>query len=97
MDEPFADRGRIEQVGTPQEIYDAPINLFVAGFLNLHVRTPPISLVASRWMPGGEQFGDARIGVRPEDVEISRERDHGAVPGVVTDILRAMRRTREGG
>jgi ABC-type sugar transport system ATPase subunit len=82
------DRGRIEQVGTPQEIYDAPINLFVAGFLNLHVGTPPISLVASRWMPGGEQRPDAWVGVRHEDVEISSESHPGRVPGVVTDILR---------
>jgi multiple sugar transport system ATP-binding protein len=82
------DRGRIEQVGTPQEIYDAPVNLFVAGFLNLHVGTPPISLVAGRWMPGEEQHPDAWVGVRPEDVEISSERHPGRVAGVVTDVLR---------
>jgi len=29
-------RGRIEQVGTPQEIYDQPKNVFVAGFLSVH-------------------------------------------------------------
>ena len=31
------DRGRIEQVGTYQEIYDRPRNVFVAEFLNRHV------------------------------------------------------------
>ena len=81
------DRGRIEQVGTPQEIYDTPTNLFVAGFLNLHVGTPPISLVAGRWFPVWEQLENAWIGVRPEDVEISSERRDGGVPGIVTDIL----------
>jgi multiple sugar transport system ATP-binding protein len=27
------DRGRLQQVGTPQELYDAPRNIFVAGFI----------------------------------------------------------------
>ena len=48
------DRGRIEQVGTPQEIYDAPKNTFVAGFLNINTGAPPISLIDGRWMPQGE-------------------------------------------
>ena len=82
------DRGRIEQVGTPREIYDTPRNLFVAGFLNLHVGAPPISLVAARRMPAGDQLGDAWVGVRPEDVDISRERRDGGVEGLVADVLR---------
>src|SRR6266404_2801070 len=47
------DRGRIAQVGTPQEIYDTPKNVFVAGFLNLDVGAPPISLLDARAVPGG--------------------------------------------
>src|SRR5437667_2988953 len=31
------DRGRIEQVGTYEEIYNLPRNVFVAGFLNRHL------------------------------------------------------------
>jgi multiple sugar transport system ATP-binding protein len=34
-------RGRIQQMGTPMEVYRHPANLFVAGFLG----TPPMSLV----------------------------------------------------
>ena len=45
------DRGRIEQIGTPEEIYDEPKNVFVAGFLNLHIGAPPISLVDADSMP----------------------------------------------
>ena len=81
------DRGRIEQVGTPQEIYDTPTNLFVAGFLNLHVGTPPISLVAARWMPGEHQHAETWVGVRPEDVDISSAKSDGRVPGIVTEIM----------
>ena len=65
------DRGGIEQVGTPQEIYDSPKNVFVAGFLNLHTGSPPISLVDARCMPQGQRLGNVWVGVRPEHVEIA--------------------------
>src|SRR5262247_4531358 len=39
------DRGRIVQIGAYADIYENPRNLFVAGFLNRHVGTPPISLI----------------------------------------------------
>jgi len=81
------DRGRIDQVGTPQEIYDTPKNLFVAGFLNLHVGAPPISLLDARWMPCLGR-ADAWVGVRPEDVRISREPSEASVRGLVGDALR---------
>ena len=51
--------GRIEQVGTPLELYDRPANIFVAGFIgspamNFFVRTasrlaPSCSTTASVW------------------------------------------------
>jgi ABC-type sugar transport system ATPase subunit len=81
------DRGRIQQVGTPQEIYDTPTDLFVAGFLNLHVGTPPISLVASRWLPTGDPPANTWVGVRPEDVDISSARSDAGVPGIVTHVI----------
>jgi ABC-type sugar transport system ATPase subunit len=82
------DRGRIEQVGTAREIYDAPKNLFVAGFMNLHVGSPPISLVDARCMPPGLGLGDSWVGVRPEEVRVSRGRYEGSVRGLVADVLR---------
>jgi ABC-type sugar transport system ATPase subunit len=82
------DRGRIEQVGTPEEIYDAPKNLFVAGFLNLSVGTPPIGLIDAQRLPHAGGVGDAWVGVRPEDVVISHRAVDDGVRGVVADILR---------
>jgi multiple sugar transport system ATP-binding protein len=82
------DRGSIEQVGAAREIYDAPKNLFVAGFLNLHIGCPPISLIDARCMPGGVGPGDAWVGVRPEEVHVSGERHEGSVRGLVADRLR---------
>ena len=55
------DRGRIEQVGTPQEIYDAPKNTFVAGFLNINNGPPPISLIDGRRMPQGETLAQMLV------------------------------------
>ena len=82
------DRGRIEQVGTPEEIYDTPKNIFVAGFLNLHTGTPPLSLIDARCMPQGLGLGNAWVGVRPEDVQISSEEREGSVRGLVADKVR---------
>jgi multiple sugar transport system ATP-binding protein len=79
--------GRIEQVGTPTEIYTEPVNLFVAGFLNLHTGTPPLSLIEGRALPGGHGLDDAWVGVRPEDVAISREAREDGLPGTITGTL----------
>ena len=47
--------GRLEQVGTPEELYDEPANVFVGGFIG----SPPMSFL--RW-------DGALLGVRPEHV-----------------------------
>ena len=81
--------GRIEQVGTYQQLIESPVNLFVAGFLGL----PPMNL-----FPGGSVSGNkivlgevpidlpdrvlallqddqpVTLGVRQEAVEVSAER-----------------------
>jgi ABC-type sugar transport system ATPase subunit len=49
--------GRVEQVATPRELYDAPATAFVASF----VGSPPMSL-----LPDGDGF----VGVRPESVTL---------------------------
>ena len=42
------DRGRLQQVGTPQELYDAPRNVFVAGFIG----SPAMNLTRARLVEG---------------------------------------------
>jgi multiple sugar transport system ATP-binding protein len=79
------DRGTIEQVGTYQSIYTHPRNMFVAGFLNLHMGTPPINLLDARYLSEGQRLGDVWVGVRPEDVEISTERGAETVPGTIVE------------
>ena len=81
-------RGRIEQVGTFQELYDEPQNLFVAGFLNVHGDTPPINLLQARPSPAAPRRGPVRVGVRPEDVAVSTSAQPDGLPGVVASGVR---------
>ena len=82
------DRGQIVQVGTCQEIYDQPRNEFVAGFLNLDTGTPPISFIDAKYFPPGQSRENARVGVRPEDVEVCTAKRENSLQGVVVSILR---------
>ena len=66
--------GRIEQVGTPLELYRTPANLFVAGFIG----SPKMNLVDGAV---AERFDAATIGVRPEHLQLSTE--SGDWPGTV--------------
>jgi len=60
-------RGNIEQVGSPLELYRTPRNLFVAGFIG----SPRMNFVS-----GAEagKYEAAAIGVRPEHVSISADK-----------------------
>ncbi|HHS94123.1 MAG TPA: ABC transporter ATP-binding protein [Rhodobacterales bacterium] len=55
--------GRVEQVGSPMELYNNPTNQFVAGFLG----SPAMNFLPAALV----QTGDTRtIGLRPEDLQI---------------------------
>jgi multiple sugar transport system ATP-binding protein len=58
--------GRIEQYGSPLELYERPANLFVAGFIG----SPKMNLLGREV---AEQFGAATIGVRPEHITVARD------------------------
>ncbi len=59
-------RGNIEQVGSPLELYHKPRNLFVAGFIG----SPKMNFVSGQY---AAQFGAHTIGVRPEHMLLSTE------------------------
>jgi sulfate transport system ATP-binding protein len=89
-------RGRIEQQGTPAEIFDRPANPFVMDFLG-HV-----NVFHGRLEGGRAQFGDFAVEVadaggpdgsavrgyvRPHEIELSRTGNgHAALPGKVRSI-----------
>ena len=57
------DQGRLVQVGTPREIYENPVSLYVAGRLGLpRINTLPADLFA------GAPSGATIIGLRPEHI-----------------------------
>ncbi len=66
--------GVIEQVGSPLELYRAPQNTFVAGFIG----SPRMNLLDG---PAAAGYGAHTIGIRPEHIAISTEA--GDWPGVV--------------
>jgi multiple sugar transport system ATP-binding protein len=55
--------GRIEQVGSPLDLYHSPVNLFVAGFIG----SPKMNLIDG---PEAAKHGAATIGIRPEHLDI---------------------------
>ena len=76
--------GVLQQVGTPRDLYAAPVNVFVAGFIG----SPAMNLFEVDVVEGGLRFGSATvkldretqaaitakratIGIRPEDVVVS--------------------------
>jgi multiple sugar transport system ATP-binding protein len=58
--------GRIEQYGSPLELYERPSNLFVAGFIG----SPKMNFVT-----GAEagRYGAHTIGIRPEHLRLARD------------------------
>ncbi|MGG6267431.1 ABC transporter ATP-binding protein [Leptolyngbya sp. AN03gr2] len=79
------DRGKIQQIGTPQQIYDRPINRMVATFLG----SPPMNLIpalltGSEVQIGGQSFsiapnlpsGQSDLGIRPEHISVNAQEPH---------------------
>ncbi|NBO52054.1 MAG: sn-glycerol-3-phosphate ABC transporter ATP-binding protein UgpC [bacterium] len=76
--------GRLQQVGTPQELYDLPVNRFVAGFIGSPAMNLLEATVDGRRVQSGEitiEIDDARatalkgrttvtLGFRPEHLEL---------------------------
>lgn len=78
--------GHVQQVGAPLEVYDRPVNLFVAGFIG----SPEMNLIEGRATNGVFQSGALRIalpaeyqavreeivlGIRPEHVALGEGAD----------------------
>jgi multiple sugar transport system ATP-binding protein len=83
--------GRVEQFGSPLELYDKPTNMFVAGFLG----SPSMNFIDGRSEAGGLRTKDGTLidlgaipvegqgkalvyGIRPEHLEIVSEGGHVA-------------------
>jgi len=91
-------KGHIEQVGSPQEVWDQPASPFVYGFLG------DVNLFHGRADNGSVQLGDLRLDspehsgardakalayVRPHDLEVTAHVP-GATSGIVATLARAI-------
>jgi multiple sugar transport system ATP-binding protein len=94
--------GRIAQVGPPLEVYDAPSEQFVGGFLG----APPMNFLAAQVDRSGDQprlrlgehaiaapaalagydGGEVTVGVRAENIEVHDDQGTGRVAGRVEVI-----------
>src|SRR5690349_12687955 len=57
--------GVLQQVGTPRELYAAPVNVFVAGFIG----SPAMNLFSADKVDGGVKFGSATARVERETLD----------------------------
>jgi spermidine/putrescine transport system ATP-binding protein len=88
--------GRIEQLGTPTELYEQPATAFVAGFLGVsnlipgtisgadtvRLRSGPEVHVPAAALAG--RTGDVAVGIRPEKIELG-EGQGNALAGTVVE------------
>jgi sulfate transport system ATP-binding protein len=76
--------GRIEQIGTPAEIYDHPATPFVMSFVGAVNVLPqgalPQPRMAEGLNSGAAALGDGQIFIRPHDVEVFASPREGSVP-----------------
>jgi len=93
--------GRIEQVGTPMELFNNPANTFVAGFLG----SPPMNQLKGTLTETGARVGSAElkidgalgnhagrdviVGIRPEHVTLRDEGNSSALP-VALDLVEPL-------
>jgi inositol-phosphate transport system ATP-binding protein len=83
-------KGRIEQVGSPDDLYLRPNSLFVAGFIG----APPINLLPGTASDGtlqvgqqamryaGEVTGPVVLGIRPEALRFEADGIHGRLADI---------------
>jgi sulfate transport system ATP-binding protein len=92
-------RGKIEQIGTPEEIYDHPETKFVASFVGMvnvlngvisdkQVKVGSLRLdtgTMATSVPYG-QDQEVAVLIRPEDIDVRKQQEPGLHRGQITDI-----------
>ena len=87
--------GKIQQIGTPQDIYNEPVNAFVADFIGESNIVDGVMLADYKVRFGGQVFDCLDKGfapnepvdvvIRPEDVDIVKP-EPGVLQGLVTSV-----------
>ena len=89
-------QGYIQQIGTPEMIYNEPENAFVADFIgdsniiaSTMIRDELVEILGARFACVDKGFGDDKpvdVVIRPEDVELVKPGE-GTIDGVVTHLI----------
>ncbi len=77
-------KGQVEQVGTPAEIYDNPASAFVMSFIG------PVNVLPSSseiFQGGGFDSANPEIFLRPHDVVVERTPNGASVAATVTRVI----------
>ncbi len=85
--------GKLEQVGTPREVYDSPANVAVAAFIGM----PAMNLFRARVAEGKVAFAglefevgagetEVQVGVRPEDLRVGPS-DGAGLRAIVAEVI----------
>lgn len=77
-------QGRIEQVGSPAEVYDHPASPFVMSFIG------PVNVLSSNTQifgHGGTNTADAELYIRPHDIDIQTAQNGSTIPARVERII----------
>ena len=89
-------QGYIQQIGTPERIYNEPENAFVADFIgdsniidSIMLHDELVEILGAKFACVDKGFGNNKpvdVVIRPEDVEL-REPGKGSMEGVVTHLI----------
>ena len=89
-------QGYIQQIGTPEDIYNEPQNAFVADFIgdsniipSTMIRDEVVEILGAKFACVDKGFGENKpvdVVIRPEDVDLVKPED-GTLEGVVSHII----------
>ena len=85
--------GKVEQVGSPQTLYERPCSTFVAGFIG----SPRMNFIPLSVMPQNHVLlqalpvGTTQIGIRPEHFKVSADHQGLSVTVISSEYLGAQR------
>ncbi|MEA5514998.1 sulfate/molybdate ABC transporter ATP-binding protein [Nodularia sp. UHCC 0506] len=77
-------KGRVEQVGTPAQIYDNPATAFVMSFIG------PVNVLSNTskiFQSSGFDAANSQVFLRPQDVQIERQANGTTAPATVTRLI----------
>ena len=90
------DKGRIQQIGTPEDIYNEPKNAFVADFIGesnivggTMIHDELVEIFGAKFACVDKGFGNNKpvdVVIRPEDIDLVKPED-GTLQGVVTHLI----------